>query len=112
MAAGVWYPVSSTIGLWFVISSARSNAVLPLSVEQTASFSNNEGPMPWDAPNRLMGWFYLPTPWRRWAVAGLFGKGYCASRKGSRYCTGRARSIGLFLRCRCLSVRMDRVSLG
>ena len=52
-------------------SRARSNSVLDLSVEQTASVSNNVGPVPWDVPNRAMGWFYLPTPWPKWAVAGL-----------------------------------------
>ncbi len=52
-------------------SRAQSNSVLPLSVDQTASFSNNVGPVGWDAPNRVMGWFYLPTPWEKWAVAGL-----------------------------------------
>ena len=27
--------------------------------------------LPWDAPNRLLSWFYLPTPWQKWSVAGL-----------------------------------------
>jgi hypothetical protein len=52
-------------------SRALSNSVLPLSVDQTAMVSNNVGPVPWDAPNRILGWFYLPTPWQKWAVAGL-----------------------------------------
>ena len=33
--------------------------------------SRNVGPMPWDVPNRLMSWGYLPTPWKKWAVAYL-----------------------------------------
>ena len=52
-------------------SRAESNSVLDLSVDQPASTSNNVGPMPWDARNRLVSWFYLPTPWKRWALAGL-----------------------------------------
>jgi hypothetical protein len=55
----------------FTRSRAHSNSVLPLSVEQTSTISNNVGPVPWDAPNRAMGWFYLPTPLEKWAVAGL-----------------------------------------
>ena len=45
--------------------------MLSLSVDQTASVNNNVGPVPWDAPNRAMGWFYMPTPWEKWALAGL-----------------------------------------
>jgi hypothetical protein len=52
-------------------SSAQSNSVLPLSVDQTVTISNNVGPVSWDAPNRALGWFYLPTPWERWALAGM-----------------------------------------
>jgi hypothetical protein len=52
-------------------SRARSNSVLNLSVDQTASVNDNVGPVPWDAPNRALGWFYLPTPWEQWALAGL-----------------------------------------
>ena len=28
-------------------------------------------PMPWDAPNRLLAWAYLPLPWKNWAVSAL-----------------------------------------
>ena len=52
-------------------SRAKSNSVLDISVDQPASITNNVGPMPWDAPNRLVSWFYLPSPWQRWACAGL-----------------------------------------
>ena len=27
--------------------------------------------MSWDAPNRFIGWAYIPTPWKNWAVANL-----------------------------------------
>jgi hypothetical protein len=28
-------------------------------------------PMPWNAPNRLLGWGYLPLPWKNWAISVL-----------------------------------------
>ncbi|MGD0299910.1 MAG: TonB-dependent receptor [Bryobacteraceae bacterium] len=52
-------------------SRAVSNAVLDPSVDQPLQVSNNFGRMPWDAPNRLLGWGYLPTFWKNWAVAFL-----------------------------------------
>ena len=52
-------------------SRAVSNAVLDISVDQPLQVTNNFGAMPWDAPNRLLGWAYLPTPWKNWAVAVL-----------------------------------------
>lgn len=52
-------------------SSATSNAVLDISADQPLQVTNNFGPMPWDAPNRFLGWAYLPTPWKNWAVAVL-----------------------------------------
>jgi len=57
----------------YVHSRAVSNAVLDVSVDQPLSVLNNSGPMPWDAPNRLMGWGYLPIPFlgKNWAIAGL-----------------------------------------
>jgi hypothetical protein len=27
--------------------------------------------MPWDAPNRLLAWAYLPLPWKNWAISVL-----------------------------------------
>lgn len=27
--------------------------------------------MPWDAPNQILAWGYLPLPWKNWAVSGL-----------------------------------------
>ena len=54
-------------------SRAVSNAVLDVSVDQPLQVQNNFGRMPWDAPNRLMGWAYLPVPFagKNWAVAML-----------------------------------------
>lgn len=55
----------------YVHSSAVSNAVLDVSVDQPLQLQNNFGPMPWDAPNRVLGWGYLPTFWKDWAIAFL-----------------------------------------
>ncbi len=55
----------------YVHSRAVSNAVLDVSVDQPLQLQNNFGPMPWDAPNRVLGWGYLPTFWKNWALAFL-----------------------------------------
>ena len=53
-------------------SSATSNAVLNLSVDQTMQVLNNFGPMPWDSPNRFLATAYLPVPrFKDWAIAVL-----------------------------------------
>ena len=52
-------------------SRAVSNAVLDINVDQPLQVTNNFGRMPWDAPNRFLGWTYLPTPWKNWAIAAL-----------------------------------------
>ena len=52
-------------------SRALSNAVFNLGVDTTTQIRNNVGPMLWDAPNRFLGWWFLPTPWPNWAVAGM-----------------------------------------
>ncbi|HEX8985987.1 MAG TPA: TonB-dependent receptor [Bryobacteraceae bacterium] len=52
-------------------SRALSNAVLDVSVDDPLLFSSNVGRMPWDAPNRVVSWGYLPTPFENWAVAYL-----------------------------------------
>ncbi len=52
-------------------SRALSNAVIDPNVDEPFLLSNNVGRMPWDTPNRLVSWAYLPTPWRDWALAYL-----------------------------------------
>jgi hypothetical protein len=59
---------------WFacyIHSSATSNAVLDVSVDQVLHVLDNYGPMPWDAPNRILTWAYLPLPWKTWAISFL-----------------------------------------
>jgi hypothetical protein len=55
----------------YVRSRAVSNAVLDASVDQPLQVLNNFGHMPWDAPNRLLGWGYLPLYGKKWAIAFL-----------------------------------------
>ncbi len=56
-------------------SSALSNAVLNANSAEPLQVLPNLVPMPWDAPNRLMGWAYLPVPFqkkeKKWAIAAL-----------------------------------------
>jgi hypothetical protein len=52
-------------------SHTTSNAVLDFNTDQVQQVINNFGPMPWDAPNRFLGWAYLPLPRRNWAIAVL-----------------------------------------
>ncbi len=55
----------------YVHSHAVSNAVLDINIDQTLQVANNFGPVPWDAPNRLLSEGYLPIHFRDWAVAYL-----------------------------------------
>ena len=52
-------------------SRALSNAVLDPNSPQPLQVLPNLVPMPWDAPNRVLGWAYLPLPWKNWAIAAL-----------------------------------------
>ena len=54
-------------------SRAFSNQVISQTIDQplVVQGPDNAGPLPWNAPNRLMSWGYLPTFWRNWAVAYL-----------------------------------------
>ncbi len=54
-------------------SRAVSNAVLNINLDDPLIVMDNSGPLDWDAPQRVMGWFYLPVPWtKNWGVASLF----------------------------------------
>jgi hypothetical protein len=57
----------------YVRSRAASNAVLDVSIDQPLQVTDNFGRMPWDAPNRLLSWAYLPFPFlgKKWALAYL-----------------------------------------
>jgi hypothetical protein len=58
----------------YVRSRAVSNAVLDVSIDQPLQATSNFGRMPWDAPNRVLSWGYLPLgKWvgPNWAFAYL-----------------------------------------
>lgn len=55
----------------YIRSRAFSNAVVDLSVDDPILITENVGRMPWDAPNRLLSWGYLPLGRRNWALAYL-----------------------------------------
>lgn len=55
----------------YVRSRATSNAVLDVSVDQPLQVLNNLGPMPWDAPNRVLAWGYFPMYFKYWAISFL-----------------------------------------
>jgi hypothetical protein len=44
----------------YVRSRAVSNAVLDVSIDQPLQATSNFGRMPWDSPNRVLSWGYLP----------------------------------------------------
>ena len=50
-------------------SRAFSNSVVDLAVDSPVWITDNVGRMPWDTPNRILGWAYLPTPWTDWAIS-------------------------------------------
>ena len=57
-------------------SRALSNAVLDPSAPQPLQVLPNLVPMPWDAPNRLLAWAYVPLPQhsritKNWAISVL-----------------------------------------
>jgi len=52
-------------------SRALSNSVLDPNTAQPLQVLPDFVPMPWDAPNRILGWAYMPLPWKNWAISGL-----------------------------------------
>jgi hypothetical protein len=52
-------------------SRAVSNAVLSTTIDQPLQVMSEFAPMPWDAPNRFLGWGYFPLHGSNWALAML-----------------------------------------
>jgi hypothetical protein len=52
-------------------SRALSNAVTDVRVDTPVLSRDNQGPMPWDSPNRVVSWGYLPLGLKNWAAAYL-----------------------------------------
>jgi hypothetical protein len=56
-------------------SRALSNAVLDPNASEPLQVLSGQVAMPWDAPNRLLAWGYLPLPRKNWAVSVLADMG-------------------------------------
>jgi hypothetical protein len=52
-------------------SRAVSNALLDFNGSDPLQVLPSLVPVPWDTPNRALGWAYLPLPWKNWAVAAM-----------------------------------------
>ena len=50
-------------------SRAVSNAVLSTTIDQALQVIDSFNPIPWDAPNRFLGWGYFPIHGPNWALA-------------------------------------------
>lgn len=52
-------------------SRTVANAIPDLRTDQPFQVLNEFVPLLWDAPNRFLGWAYLPMPLKNWAIAVL-----------------------------------------
>ncbi len=52
-------------------SRALSNAVLDYNAANPLQVMQAMVPMPWDSPNRFLGWAYMPLPFKNWALSVL-----------------------------------------
>jgi hypothetical protein len=52
-------------------SRALSNGVLDPNTAQPLQVLADFAPMPWDVPNRILGWTYMPLPFKNWAISAL-----------------------------------------
>ena len=52
-------------------SRAVSNAALSTTIDEPLQVMSDFAPMPWDAPNRFLGWGYFPLHGPNWALAML-----------------------------------------
>jgi hypothetical protein len=55
----------------YTYSRATTCAVVDSNSPEPLQLVNNLVPLPWDVPNRAVGWAYLPLPWKNWAVSAL-----------------------------------------
>ena len=53
----------------FTHSRAISNVLVDANSAQPLQLLSNFTPVPWDVPNRVLAWAYLPLPWKNWAVS-------------------------------------------
>jgi hypothetical protein len=50
-------------------SRAITNAVVDANSAQPLQLVSGMIPLPWDVPNRVLAWAYLPLPWKNWAIS-------------------------------------------
>ncbi len=55
----------------YTYSRSLSNAVIDSMSSTALQVLPTLGPTPWNAPNRLLAFAYLPLPWKNWAVSAL-----------------------------------------
>jgi hypothetical protein len=55
----------------YTYSRSLSNAVIDSMSSTALQVLPTLVPTPWDAPNRLLAFAYLPLPWKNWAVSAL-----------------------------------------
>jgi hypothetical protein len=67
-----------TMFLAFTHSSARTNAALDYLPTPSPLGPQQSGPLPWDSPNRVLSWGWLPVPWaklrRQWDFVYIFDR--------------------------------------
>jgi hypothetical protein len=49
--------------------TVRQTAVVDLASDSPLLLTQNAGRLPWDAPDRLVAWAYVPLRWKDWAIA-------------------------------------------
>jgi hypothetical protein len=52
-------------------SRAQTNALLDANTSVPLAVLASMVPMPWDSPNRVLAWAYLPLPMKNWSIAAL-----------------------------------------
>jgi hypothetical protein len=57
--------------LAYTHSRAISNVLVDPNTPQPLALLDSVVPLPWNAPNRVVGWAYVPLPWKDWAVSAL-----------------------------------------
>jgi hypothetical protein len=67
-----------TVFIAFTHSSARTNAALDYLPTPSPLGPQQSGPLPWDSPNGVISWGWLPVPWaklrRRWDFVYTFDR--------------------------------------
>ncbi|HUB80524.1 MAG TPA: TonB-dependent receptor [Bryobacteraceae bacterium] len=57
--------------LSYTHSRAVSNVLVDPNTPQPLAMLSSFVPLPWNVPDRVLGWAYVPLPWKNWAVSTL-----------------------------------------